>query len=284
MSSSRNRTSGDLNGNGIPDKLEKNNGLSDLNGNGIDDKFEKKRGFENMNGNGISDSQERKFANQGPNGSGTTFRTEVLLPTTVIEKTTAVHEEIRREQVEEIQPIINVEKLKTEVHQVTQPLIDQETRPIGVSEKTLATEYLPEVNLPNVGLRAPEDISTVQFKDKATMIVEKPAVYNETQKTQVVEEIQPVIYKETIVPTLIKETKPIFQTVVEGTTYTQTVLPAQQLKGSSFSKNINGNGISDSLEKNSFSSGFNGNGIQDKLEQTTTTTTSTTTNSPYAAI
>jgi len=309
----------DLNGNGVPDKLEKNHGLSDKNGDGIDDKYESKSGLGDRNGNGIKDKYEYnqgRFSGNDLNGNGisdqfeganqysrgsswrstgdlngngipdsmermnlgsTTYVSQVLLPTKVIEKPAAVHEEIRREQVEEIQPVINIEKLKTEVHQVTQPLVDREVRAVGVSERMLATEILPQINRPTVALRSAQDVSTVSYRDQTNIVVEKPALYMETQKKQIIEEIQPVIYKETIVPTLIKETKQIYQTVVEGTTYVHQTLPVQQLKTSVWSgrsaawgsgSDLNGNGIPDQFEggNNFRSNDLNGNGIPDQLE------------------
>jgi len=179
--------------------------------------------FADRNGNGIPDSLEKQ-----------TFVTQVVLPTQVIEKPAAIHEEIRREQVEEIQPVINVEKLKTEVHQVTQPLVDREVRPVGVTERVLPTQVLPQVVQPNVGAPLPSDVSTVSYAQQQNRVVEKPAIFMETQKTQIIEEIQPVLYKEVVVPTLIKETKPIYQTVVEGTTYVQETLPVRELSGTQY--------------------------------------------------
>jgi len=281
----------DRNGNGIPDKYERSSHSSDMNRNGIPDSMERGRRSNDLNGNGIPDQMEGGRAHRSTgltdlNGNGvpdqfekmhlgTAYRSEVLLPTKVIEKPAAIHEEIRREQVEEIQPIVNVEKLKTEVHQVTQPLIDREVRAVGIQERVLPTEILPQVTQPTVAVRSAEDFSTIQYRDTTNMVVEKPAVYMETQKKQIIEEIQPVIYKETIVPTLIKETKPIYQTIVEGTVFTHTVLPAQQLSGSQWSSrtwtsgsDLNGNGIPDQLEGgNRLSSDFNGNGIPDSLER-----------------
>lgn len=156
---------------------------------------------------------------------------KVLLPTQVVEKPIAVHEEIRKEQVEEIQPVINIEKYKTEVHQVTQPLIDKEIKPVALQQRTLAPQVLPEVSLPGRGAAMASDISTVHVQDKAAMVIEKPAIYTEVDKLQVIEEIQPVLYKETIVPTVIQETKPVYQKIVEGPVYIQETLPVRDLSG-----------------------------------------------------
>jgi len=157
-------------------------------------------------------------------------REQVVLPTQVIEKPVAIHEEIRTERVEEIQPVINVEKIKTEVHQVTQPLFDKEVRAVNIEQRTLATEILPEVQVQGRGVRSVEDHSTTRVLDTRAVVLEKPAIINEVEKRQVIEEIQPVIYKETIVPTVIQETKPMYQKVVEGAVYTQETMATRGVR------------------------------------------------------
>jgi len=152
--------------------------------------------------------QQSGYLGQQYQQSGANIQ-NVRLPTQVIEKPIAVHEEIRREQVEEIQPIVNIEKLKTEVHQVTQPLFDKEIKPVNMQQRTLPSQLLPEVNLPGRGAPMAADMSTVH-EDKSAMVVEKAPIYTEIDKLQVIEEIQPVLYKETIVPTVIQETKPVY--------------------------------------------------------------------------
>jgi len=154
---------------------------------------------------------------------------EVLLPTQVIEKPVAIHEEIRNERVEEIQPVVNIEKFKTEVHQLKQPLFDREIKAVQLERGVLPSQYLPEVNLPGMGTSLPKEVSTVHMQGTTSRMVEKPAIYYETDKKQIIEEIQPVIYKETVIPTVIQETKPIYQKIVEGAVYTQEVLPARGL-------------------------------------------------------
>jgi len=154
---------------------------------------------------------------------------EMLLPTQIVEKPVAVHEEIRKELIEEIQPVVNIEKLQTEIHQVTQPLFDKEVRPVSISQKTLAQEYLPEVRVEGRGIRAVDDLSTVQYLDTKTVVIEKAAMFHEIERTQIIEEIQPVVYKETIMPTVIQETKPMYQKIVEGAVYSHETLAPQSV-------------------------------------------------------
>jgi len=157
------------------------------------------------------------------------LKTSVALPTQFVEKPVAIHEEIRKELVEEIQPVVNIEKLATEVHQVTQPLFDKEVRPVQIEQRMLDREVLSEVYVEGRGVRAVEDMSTTRYLNTHTVVIEKPTQFVEIEKTQVIEEIQPIIYKETIVPTVIQETKPMFQRVVEGAVYIQETLAPQSV-------------------------------------------------------
>jgi len=158
----------------------------------------------------------------------------VQLPTEIVQKPTAVHEQIRRERVEEIQPVVNIEKFQTKVVQVTQPLIDKEIRSVSIQERTLPSQVLPDVVIPTRQIPVARDVSTVNYVDERGMTVEKPAIFQEVDKTKIIEEIQPVIYKETIVPSIIHETKPVYQKIVEGTTYIHETLPPMQLHGSQY--------------------------------------------------
>jgi len=157
-------------------------------------------------------------------------RQQQQLPKQVIQRDPAIHEQIRHETVQEVQPIVNVENLKTEIHQVTQPLIDKEIKPVTILHGSLAPETRPDIEIQSRDIRAPLDYSTTS-QCSASMMVEKPPIYQGIDKTQIVEEIQPVIYKETIIPSIIQETKPIYQKIVEGPTYVQEVLPFKDISG-----------------------------------------------------
>jgi len=164
----------------------------------------------------------------------TTNIVHMQLPTEIIRQPVAVHEQIRRERVEEIQPVVNIEKFNTQVIQITQPLYDREIRPTGIEERVLPSQVLPDVIVPTRDARLPFDVSTVRYLDERGMVVEKPAIFQEIDKDKIIEEIQPVIYKETIVPSLIHETKPVFQKIVEGTTYVHETLPPLQFNQSQY--------------------------------------------------
>jgi len=216
----------------------------------------------------------------------------MVQPKEVIQKPAVIHEQVKYEQVEEIQPIINVEKFKTQVVQKTQPLLDKEVKNVNVQQRTLNTEVLPEVNIATGGIPMARDTSTTQY-DQASIVVEKAPIMMESENKRIIEEIQPVIYKETIVPTLIKETKPIYQKVVEGATYVQEVLPPRELHSTQFTypENYTSNVIHPqphhaqqlpsvnrsipSTSSSSSSSSASSTKPKKVVEETTTTTTTT---------
>jgi len=246
------------------------------------------------------ESQSTGFSTSG--GQQQAYVSQVQLPTQTFTREAAIHEQIREETVEEIQPILNVERYKTEVIQKTQPLIDREVRPVNIQQQTLGTQILPEVTNQGTGAPWQQDSSSVNYLDTAKLIVEKPALIMETEKKQIVEEIQPVIYKETIVPSVIKATQPIYQKIVEGTTYAQEVLPVQQLSGSNYSyqgsnqfSGSQSGQFDSSLQQDLQSTQFSGNqsgqfGSQSNnlqsgmTKQETFAETTTSTNAPYQPV
>jgi len=161
-------------------------------------------------------------------------RTEVNMPTEVREFQPTVHEQVRRERVEEVQPVINIEKVMTQVVHKTQPLFDKEVKPLTVEERTERSEVLPDVVIQGEAIQRNKEVSTVDMLGTSNLVVEKPPIYRELDRLKIVEEIQPVIYKETIVPTLVKETKPIYQKIIEAPTHSNQILPPLELNQSHF--------------------------------------------------
>jgi len=158
----------------------------------------------------------------------------VDLPRRVVGIQPAIHEQIRGEQVEEITPVYNVEKIFTDVIQKTQPLIDHQIMPVTIEERSLPTEILADEILPTTAIPRPHDFSTVNIQQAENRVIQKPQIVYETEKTQIIEEIQPVIYKETIVPTVLRSTRPLYQKVVESPIFTQETLPSRPLHGSGY--------------------------------------------------
>jgi hypothetical protein len=137
-----------------------------------------------------------------------------------------VHERIRREEVEEIQPVIHREREKTEVHKITQPIQTSSTLGIITEEGTLPAQVNPEIRTP--GMMAPlAPLPTREQLAGQRMRVEKPAVVIETEKRNIIEEVQPVVYKEIVEPHIIRLTQPIYERIVEGEVYFNESLPAR---------------------------------------------------------
>jgi len=131
------------------------------------------------------------------------------------EKAPVFHERIRKEEVEEVQPVIHREHDRTEVHQIVQPMYQGEVTPAQYLEKQLPSEILPTVTR-GVYTPSPMEANTTEFAEIERMKVEKTPIVVETEKKKIIEEVQPVIYKETVQPTIIRETKPIYEKIIEA--------------------------------------------------------------------
>jgi len=143
-------------------------------------------------------------------------QTQVLMePVQIQEKPVVVHERIRKEEVEEIQPIIHREHEKLEVHQVTQPMIEQIVQPTIFQDRALASETRPIISKGSyiASTAIAQGTQDIQSFHK---VVEKSPIIMETERKRVLEEIQPVIYKEILQPTIIRETKDIYEKVIEA--------------------------------------------------------------------
>jgi len=162
---------------------------------------------------------------------GLSTRTMEMLPVEVIEMPTVVHENIRQEQVEEIQPIIHVEREKTEIRQVTQPLLDKEIKAVVIEERVLPIEVLPTVNRDTGIIPESLESSTRTFEATVRQVVEKTPIVQETEKWRIIEEIQPIIYKETVIPHIIRTSRPIREVIVEAPVFNAVTLPTRELTG-----------------------------------------------------
>jgi len=121
----------------------------------------------------------------------------------------------------EIQPIINLEREQTEVHEVIQPIRKKEVLPTTVEQKELPAIEREEVRQSDEQFRreyekATDIKSTVEVENLQRRREKKQPIVNETVHKKVIEEIQPVIHKETIAPHLIKETQQIKEKIVEA--------------------------------------------------------------------
>jgi len=152
-------------------------------------------------------------------------RQSIVEPVVVQEKPVVIHERIRKEEVEEIQPIIHREHEQLEVHQILQPMVEQIVQPTVIQERILVAETRPLVHRGGyMGSVAPVATSDVQSFRK---VVEKPAIIVDVERRKVLEEIQPVVYKEILQPTIIRETRDIYEKIIEAPTIICSTLPQQ---------------------------------------------------------
>jgi len=131
------------------------------------------------------------------------------------EKAPVLHERIRKEEVEEVQPVIHREHDRTEVHQIVQPMYEGEVTPAQYIDKQLPPEVMPTITR-GVYTPSPFEANTTEFANIERMKIEKAPIIVETEKKKIIEEVQPVIYKETVQPTIIRETKPIYEKIIEA--------------------------------------------------------------------
>jgi hypothetical protein len=146
---------------------------------------------------------------------------QTTVPITTVQHVEAapiIHETIRREEVEEIQPVIHREREKTEIRKITQPIQTKETKGVTTTEVTLPVEVKAEVRMP---VSEPPQLAVLPgvAHEQTRTTVQKPPVVIETVKQKIVEEVTPVVYKQTVEPHVIKITQPIYEKIVEGPVY-----------------------------------------------------------------
>jgi hypothetical protein len=143
-------------------------------------------------------------------------------------------ETVRPIERREVQPVVNLEREQTEVHEVIQPISQKEVLPTTVEERQLPT-IEKEARESEEGFKKQYEQLTNQFKSKVDVqdvqqsrVLNAPIVHETVHKT-IIEEIQPVIHKETIVPHLVKEHFTIHEKLVEAPVLTTEVLPEKDL-------------------------------------------------------
>jgi len=153
-----------------------------------------------------------------------------------IAKPAVVYETVHKEELEEIQPVIHREHDRTEVHQITQPIMEGVFQSTVIQEKELAAEFRAPVQLGSLYISpaTPQGSCTVQEFHK---IVEKSPIIMETERKKVIEEIQPVVYKDVLQPTLIRETRQIYERIVEAPVIIQETRATQYVGASLQAKN-----------------------------------------------
>jgi len=145
------------------------------------------------------------------------------------ERAPIIHEKIMREEVEEIQPIIHRDHERTEIHQVTQPIVEESVRAVEIVQKELPSQVRATVIAGPQYVASTEVVqNTVQYQQDHK-VVEKPPIYMESEHRTVIEEVQPVLYKEILQPSLVKETLPIYEKIIEPFVLYHETRPVQYL-------------------------------------------------------
>jgi hypothetical protein len=146
---------------------------------------------------------------------------EVVIEKTEILRAPVVEQVIKPRELIEVQPMVVREREQTEVHEVIQPLREQEVLPPVVDTKELPVIEGEFVESQEQFEREYNEVtenfkSSVQVQDiQKERIVNQPIVQEVIHK-KVIEEIQPVIHKETVVPHVLRETQPIHEHIVEA--------------------------------------------------------------------
>jgi len=154
-------------------------------------------------------------------------REEILLPERM-ERPAVVHEKIKREEVEEIQPVIHRELDKTEIRQITQPYMEKEVKPVQIHESILPAENRATILPASTEIPREKFENLTEFEGVERRRVEKTPIIVETIKKHIIEEIQPIIYKEIHEPHVIKLTQPIYEKIVEAPVIFKERLPMRE--------------------------------------------------------
>jgi len=126
----------------------------------------------------------------------------------------AIHETIKPTELKEVQTFIRRDIDEVEVHQITQPILEQETLPLEVKEITRAPLARQDVVLGHQEITPLHEISTLEVSDVTREVIIKPVIIEEVVHRKIIEEIQPIIYREVTQPVLIRETVPVTERIV----------------------------------------------------------------------
>ncbi|TPX69417.1 hypothetical protein SpCBS45565_g02426 [Spizellomyces sp. 'palustris'] len=137
-------------------------------------------------------------------------------------KDAVIHETVAEVEREEIQPVIERERIQTEVQQVVQPVLDVVTEAPTVEkvelqeEKHRYREKAKEADLERYQEQA--DAFKDEIHESAVIHekVYKEPIIHETIKTKIITEVQPVIERVIHRTHVVEETKPIKETFIKA--------------------------------------------------------------------
>ncbi|KAJ3035126.1 hypothetical protein HDV00_004297 [Rhizophlyctis rosea] len=136
-------------------------------------------------------------------------------------KEAVVQEHVRDVEIEEIQPVVERERIVTEVQQVVQPVLDVVNEAPVVEEAVLEQEeHKFKEKTTTENLERYEEQANA-FKDEQSHVVVHETVYkepviHETVKHKIIKEVQPVIERVVTKTHVIQETQPIKETFVKA--------------------------------------------------------------------
>jgi len=140
-----------------------------------------------------------------------------------------VQERIHHIEQEDIQPVIHLQREKTEVIHITQPIHETQILPTVVVEKALAPEIRPHVTMPTAPvMETTRHMPSVTYQQPQRVQVVKPPIVQEIVHKTIVEEIQPVITRDVYAPHVIKEIKPIYEKIVEAPYQSHQTMPLME--------------------------------------------------------
>jgi len=147
-------------------------------------------------------------------------QTQVLsAPVTIEEVAPVVQEVVHPVELEEVQPLVHRDVKQTEVHQITQPILDTYTAPTIELNRELKAEVMPTVVADTTSFQKSyqagleKDSLLVDATRHETVI--KPTLVDERVQRDIIEVIQPVIHRDTVAPTHIHTSAPVFEKIIE---------------------------------------------------------------------
>jgi len=168
-------------------------------------------------------------------------------PVETIQKPPIVHETVRREEVEEIQPVIHREYERTKVIRTTLPLNDREIRTPIITTNGVAATYSRSVH--GEFPAEYQQLLNSAAPGQSSFVVEREPIIIESVRHVVIEELRPVIYREIVYPSHVRGT----YTVNEGTFHVDdsyrgladqvysSQIQGEVVQGQQWSRDVNGN-------------------------------------------
>lgn len=131
-------------------------------------------------------------------------------------------EKVIHVQESRVQPVVVRDILKTEVHQIEQPVLESKTMPVEKHTTTLPEQNIEKNDLKPVAPLPVPQPSHIE-EQSATVRKELPPIIQERVHHAVIEQIQPVVYREIIQPHETLVIQPIHERIVEPAVVTRVV-------------------------------------------------------------